>query len=104
MVCADGVHQHLGRADLRGDPVDDALGRGLIGRIGRLAPDAVRQLLQPFLALVDSDDCEPGAASFSAVARPSSPPAPITIATRPLCRHPRGSDAENRCHGVFSFG
>jgi hypothetical protein len=60
VVRADSVHQHLGRADLGGDAVDDALGRGLIGRIGRLAPDAVRQLLQPFLAPVDSDHCEPG--------------------------------------------
>jgi hypothetical protein len=57
---ADGVHQHLGRADLGGDPVDDAPGRGRVGRIGRLAPDAVRQFLQPLLASVDPDHCEPG--------------------------------------------
>ncbi len=60
VVHADGVHQHLRRADLGGDPVDDAPGRGRVGRVGRLASDAVRQLLQPFLAPVDPDHCEPG--------------------------------------------
>src|SRR5258705_448746 len=56
----DRVHQHLRRADLGGDPVDDAAGRGRVGRIGRLGPDAVRQLLQRLLAPVDPDHCEPG--------------------------------------------
>jgi hypothetical protein len=60
VVHADGVHQHLGRADLGGDPVDDAPGRGRFGRVGRLTPDAVRQLLQPLLAPVDPNHCEPG--------------------------------------------
>jgi hypothetical protein len=40
-VGADGVHQHLRRADLGGDPVDDAPGRGRVGRVGRLAADPV---------------------------------------------------------------
>src|SRR5260370_806171 len=60
MVRADGVHQHLRRTDLGGDPVHDAPGRGRFGRVGRLTPDAVRQLLQPLLAPVDPDHCEPG--------------------------------------------
>ncbi len=38
----------------------------------------------------------PAAASFSAVARPSSPPAPVTIASPRSCRHLRGNGAEKR--------
>jgi hypothetical protein len=60
LVRADGIDQHLRRADFGGDPVDDAPGRGRVGRVGRLAPDAVRQLLQPLLAPVDPGHREPG--------------------------------------------
>jgi hypothetical protein len=59
-VGADGVHQHLRRADPGGDPIDDAAGRGRVGRVGRFAADAVRQLLQRLLVPVDPGHCEPG--------------------------------------------
>jgi hypothetical protein len=57
---SSGVHQHLRRADFGGDPVDDAPGRGRVGRVGRLAADAVRQLLQPLLAPIDPGHGVPG--------------------------------------------
>src|SRR5207302_6045193 len=41
-------------------PVDGGPGRGRVGRVGRLAADAVRQLLQRLLVPVDPGHREPG--------------------------------------------
>jgi len=56
----DRVHQHLRGADLGGDLVDEALGGGRIGRVARLAADAVGQFLQPLFVAVDPDYHVPG--------------------------------------------
>ena len=49
---------YLGRA---GYPVDEVPGRDRIGRVARLAADAVGQFLQPLLVAVDPDHRVPGA-------------------------------------------
>jgi hypothetical protein len=60
-ACASSsVHQHLRRAGLGGYPVDEALGRGRIGRVTHRAADAVEQFLQPLLVAVDSGYRVPG--------------------------------------------
>jgi hypothetical protein len=50
---ADGVHQHVGRPHLGGDPVDDVSRHGRIRRIGHLQAHAVWQFTQARLAPVD---------------------------------------------------
>src|SRR6266487_1409254 len=59
-IRADGVDQHLGRTNPGGDLLDDAPRHGRIGRVAHLVPDAVGQLLQPFLVAIDADHREPG--------------------------------------------
>src|SRR5580692_9026138 len=54
----DGVHEYAGRADLGGDPVDDALRRVRISSVGYLPHDGVRKLAQRLLVPVDRHDAQ----------------------------------------------
>jgi hypothetical protein len=64
----DGVHQHVRRADLAGDPVDEPRRRGRVGGVGHLAADLVGELAQPSLVRSTATTVRPPAARVTAVA------------------------------------
>jgi DNA-binding MarR family transcriptional regulator len=66
-----------------GDPFDHRSGRLWIGGIDHLAGDAIGKPLQAGSLRSTATTVMPRSASLTAVARPSSPAAPTTIATRP---------------------
>jgi hypothetical protein len=66
---------------LAGDPVDEGVGHGLIGRVVRLATDALGQLVQCGVQSTATTG-NPAPASSVAVALPSSP-APTTATLSP---------------------
>ncbi|WP_262056885.1 aldo/keto reductase [Streptomyces sp. STR69] len=82
------VHQHLGRPGLGGDPVDEVSGHGLIGRVAHLPADASGSASSVFAVRSTAVTVNPAFARTTEVAKPSSPPAPTTAATRPLTRPP----------------
>jgi hypothetical protein len=49
----DGLHQHVRRPNLAGDPVDEAFRRGGIGGVVHLGADTAAEVTQPTLTPVD---------------------------------------------------
>jgi hypothetical protein len=86
VIRADRVDQHLGPTDLDSDLVDEPPAHGRIGRVARRVSSGNSFSASSLRSTPTT--VNPAAASFCAVARPSSPPAPTTIATRPLIPPP----------------
>ena len=81
MEYADGIHEYAGRADVGGDPVDEAPRRMRVSGVGNLAHDAVRKFVQPVLVPVNRHDGQTAGGEIDRGSAPSEPPPPATIAT-----------------------